>query len=695
MLIQSLPRPLPAVASRPCSAAAMASSERPTRCSASARFDQALVRSKPTGETAIASRRLALPSSTSPSRMSESPIALSASARGPASASLAAASAARADGSTSLKRPCSIAILAWRERIRARSGLWSSSSGSSSTARVTDARASSARPSDHWERDTSSSSPAATRGSRSSSTSPIACLSSASARACEPSLMSARLARRTSSMRSQPICSIASGHPRPQVERALEQRARLAVGVDALGGVGGAHGRDERLALAAGREVVVGDAGGDDRVLAGLGDLGLERAGEREVQLGVLARQQVVVDDLAQQRVPELVATAGVGDDHVGLRRLAHHRAQLGAAEATRVGEHVVREDARGREQPQHLLRRLAQALDPHHQRVAQRRRQPAAAVEPRREQLLGEQRVALAAGVQALDQLVVGRPAEDVGEQLAQLVARQARELDPAGARVALELGQQRAQRVPAVQLVGAVGRDHEHALGPQAAAEEGEEGARRAVGPVDVLEHERERLLAAELVEQRQQRLEQARLAARRLVRAQLLGAAAGAAPVELRQQRGELRAHARGQRVENGVTLTRERAQDAHDRCVGQLLLAELDALADRHPRAAVAGAARELGDHAGLADARLTRDEGQGRSAIRRVAQCGFELRELGHPPDQTAAGHPRSHGLSMSVRPARRGRRRHSEMRSECIASAPSGSVDIGGARIPYSEVRTP
>ena len=307
------------------------------------------------------------------------------------------------------------------------------------------------------------------------------------------------------------------GHPRPQLERALEQRARLAVGVHALGGVGGADGGHERLALRAGLQVVVRDAGGDQRVLAGLRGLVLERARQRQVQLRVLAGEQVVVDDLAQQRVAELVAAALVGDDHVRLRRLAQRGADLGGVEPARLGEHGVGEHAPGREHPQHLLRRLAEPLDPHHQRVAQRARQPAATVEPRGEQLLGEQRVALAARVQALEQLGVGRAAEDVGEQVAELLARQPRELDPARARVALELGEQRAQRVAAVQLVGAVGGDHQHPLGPQAAREEDEEGARRAVGPVDVLQHERERLLAAELVEQREQRLEQLRLAVR----------------------------------------------------------------------------------------------------------------------------------------------------------------------------------
>ena len=56
------------------------------------------------------------------------------------------------------------------------------------------------------------------------------------------------------------------------------------------------------------------------------------------------------------------------------------------------------------------------------------------------------------------------------------------------------------------------------------------------------------------------------------------------------ELRQQRGELGAHAVGQLAEHGVVVARERAEDADDRGVGQLLLAQLDALADRDARAA---------------------------------------------------------------------------------------------------------
>jgi hypothetical protein len=64
----------------------------------------------------------------------------------------------------------------------------------------------------------------------------------------------------------------------------------------------------------------------------------------------------------------------------------------------------------------------------------------------------------------------------------------------------------------VAAVQLVGAVGDDEAERLRARAAHEEGQEVARRRVGPVQVLEHEDDRPLAAEPLEQRQQRLEHA---------------------------------------------------------------------------------------------------------------------------------------------------------------------------------------
>jgi hypothetical protein len=186
------------------------------------------------------------------------------------------------------------------------------------------------------------------------------------------------------------------------------------------------------------------------------------------------------------------------------------------------------------------------------------------------RQELLREQRVALAARVQAVDHPGIGRLARDVLERERQLFAGERLDVDPVGSRAALELGQQRPQRVAAVQLVRAVGGDHEHALGVQRARQEREERARRAVGPVDVLERQQHRRAPAEPLQQPEQRLEQPPLVARR----RRLGA-------QLGKQRRQLVAS--GERGEHRVVLARERAQRADQRGVRELALAELHAVA----------------------------------------------------------------------------------------------------------------
>jgi hypothetical protein len=145
-----------------------------------------------------------------------------------------------------------------------------------------------------------------------------------------------------------------------------------------------------------------------------------------------------------------------------------------------------------------------------------QRVRQRPAAVAAGGEQLLAEQRVAAGARPQPLQQVGVGRRAEDVGQLVGQLVAAERPQRDPARARIALELGEQRAQRMAAVQLVGPVGADDEHPLAGQVARQERQRRARRAVGPVQVLDHQQHGALLRERGEQRQQALEDLRLPA-----------------------------------------------------------------------------------------------------------------------------------------------------------------------------------
>ena len=240
----------------------------------------------------------------------------------------------------------------------------------------------------------------------------------------------------------------------------------------------------------------------------------------------------------------------------------------------------------------------------------------------------------------------------DQVGEQLRQLVALQPRELDPARALRPLELGQQRAQRMAAVQLVGAVGGDDEDRLVGQRGGQEAQERPRGRVGPVQVLDHEQDGRLAGQRVEQREQRLEHARL---------VVAAVARPALAEAGQQRGELRAHGRRELLQHRVAVARELAQGGDERRVGELALGELHAVAAQHAHAALAGAAGELADQAGLADAGLPRHEGQRRAPVGRLEQGALELRELPLAAHEAAGGHAdgHAHRIAGAAAPDRR------------------------------------
>ena len=95
------------------------------------------------------------------------------------------------------------------------------------------------------------------------------------------------------------------GNVVPQVDRPLVLRLRLGEGIAGLVGVARRDRRLERARQVVGRVPVVGELRGTRRVAE---RARLERPRERGVQPGALARQQVVVDRLLEQRVPEGIA---------------------------------------------------------------------------------------------------------------------------------------------------------------------------------------------------------------------------------------------------------------------------------------------------------------------------------------------------------------------------------------------------
>ena len=370
----------------------------------------------------------------------------------------------------------------------------------------------------------------------------------------------------------------------------------------------------------------------------------------------MLARQQVVVDHLAQQGVAEAVeAVLARGHDVAG-HGLAQGRAQPRRVHAAGVRQQRLVQAAPGREHPQDLLRVLAQALDPHHQRVAQGRWHRPAPVQPGGQQLLGEERVALAAHPEPFHEGSVGRSAEDVRELLPQLFPGERQQLDAPRRRVALQLGEQRPQRVAAMQLVGPVGGHHQQALRGEAAGEERQERARGAIGPVDVLDREDQGLLATERVEQRQQRLEQPALSGVVALGAlRRLGFGRG----KPGDQRPELAPHGLGESGRYGVLLPCQWAESRYKRCVRELAFAELDAVSADHTRGRVtiARAQLKLNEKPGLAYARFTRYEDYGGPSGCRVGQSGFQLRELDPAAYYSCAHDPGRHDPSIALVPA--------------------------------------
>ena len=101
-------------------------------------------------------------------------------------------------------------------------------------------------------------------------------------------------------------------------------------------------------------------------------------------------------------------------------------------------------------------------------ERVPQRLRRGPAPVHTGRHQLLAVERVALAAGVEPIDELRVGGLADYVGQRLGQLEPVERLQVDPPHLFQAVKLGQQRAHRVAAMQLVGPVAEEQHEPLAP-----------------------------------------------------------------------------------------------------------------------------------------------------------------------------------------------------------------------------------
>ena len=427
----------------------------------------------------------------------------------------------------------------------------------------------------------------------------------------------------------------------PQLQRALvvgdglrEREARL----------GRDRRRDRRLERARqvmGRVPVIGDLGGMGGVTVPARLQGLR---EGRVKARPLARQQVVVDHLLEQRVAERVALdAGVRVGHEDLPRhrlaerkvdgllvqAAGHRQERWVDPLTRRGGHA-----------QELLGGVAQVRDSGEQHVAQRRGQggPAVAV-GRGEQLLRVERVATGPLVDRLDQRRVDVRPRDRPELRGGARAVQRQDLDPVRATRSLELRKERQERVAPVELVRAIGHHEEHGRVAEIPHEKRQQVASRPVGPVEVLHDEQHGCASGEPLEDAQQELEQAALAGREREAEGGVDGVGAEAGHEARQL-GTGGTQDVLQLV--GRQGSRERAQRLGQWRIRQGSVAQDQAPAYEHGGAAGLRDRHELRQQPCLAHAGLARDEGRAAAPLQGGRQRGLQAAELVGPADEDGA-----------------------------------------------------
>ncbi|CAM5496415.1 hypothetical protein STANM309S_00324 [Streptomyces tanashiensis] len=289
----------------------------------------------------------------------------------------------------------------------------------------------------------------------------------------------------------------------PELHGPFEEAELLGVGVALAGLDGGLEDGGEGL-LRGVRVVPVRGEPGGPLMGADEAGVGLQGLGVAPVEAGAFAGQQVVADGLADERVAEAVAVAvGDGEQDVGADGGPERLDEFVLGEAGDGGEQSVLDGGAALgDDPGDPLGGLGERLDPHEQEVAQGVAELAggAAGLVGDDEFLDEEGVAVGAFEDLFDESGVGFGGEDAGELAVHLGAGEAGEFDAADGAEPVEFGEEGAQRVAAVDVVGAVAGDDHDPAAAQGAQEVGEQVPGGGVGPVQVLQDEHDRTVGGE---------------------------------------------------------------------------------------------------------------------------------------------------------------------------------------------------
>ncbi len=296
----------------------------------------------------------------------------------------------------------------------------------------------------------------------------------------------------------------------PELQCPLQVAAGLGEAERALRCDRRLHRGRQGSGVVSGRVPVPGELGGGRTV--GEAPVRRQRLGTGPVEGGPLRREELFLDGLAQQAVPEGVAAASwLDQEQLLVHALADAPHQLLLGEPAEGGKQLVADGhPRDRHHGEHRGCRRAQVADAGQQHLAEGGWQVLLAGNHGSKQLLGKEGVASRAGPDGIDDVRPRGSAQDVAELAGHLRPAEAPELDELGGGPPYHLGEPGVEGVPRHQGVASVGADEEEAVPPEVSGEEREQVPGGAVRPVQVFDHQHDRAEPGRLLDDPEDGLE-----------------------------------------------------------------------------------------------------------------------------------------------------------------------------------------
>ena len=462
-------------------------------------------------------------------------------------------------------------------------------------------------------------------------------------------------------------------HPLPQRQHPFRLTMRVHVGMQGHGRSRRVTRRRERLRGIPGGGPVEREFGRCAGQTPGRDPVGVDQPpGDGPMETLALAGQEFGKHDLREQSVAEPVRGGSLVDlEDAASDALAHSFLHV-VCTAARDGDQQVVVGSRPGDghDPEQPLRPVRQGGDPTGEDVAQGRwyrvTMSASALDdhvglcrsldPGREDLLREERVALGAEVDPLGESAFGTMTEDARQLEALLLQVEWSQVDPLDVAVSAGLGQLHEERMTQLERLCPERPDHHDPPSTEVSDDEREQVPRRGIAPVEVFQDEDQGSVRTEALQQRERQLEQPSLIRRarrgrgRVCRRRWVGGCVEE-PAEPRGDGGEACARLAEELAQRRwVELVAEHPEGFEERAVRQALAAEIDAAAEEDANARLSGRVGELGEEPRLPDTRVTADQDDRRFAADGPLEGALQAGELGGSPDvdraRTCAWHRR-------------------------------------------------